>query len=204
MCHRRVFSLPGVYQNSKSTEYYLENGLTKIYKQGLEMRKNYQGYIESENFGQSRSLVAFKITTADWSVYRRVLIIAIYWIFLQNGLTKIYKQGLEMKKNYQGYIESENFGQSGNFVALKMATKDWSVYRTRVNYRYKLNFSPKRLNQNLQTRAWNEETLPRIHWIRKFWPISKFCCLQNGHRRLVGLPGLVFNRYKLNFFSKMA
>ena len=80
-----------------------------------------------------------------------------------------------MKKNYQGYIESENFAQSRTFVAFKIAIEDWLVYRTRVNNRYKLNFPPKRLNQNLQTTAWNEENLPRIHWIRKFWPVSKFC-----------------------------
>ena len=36
------------------------------------MKKNYQGYIESENFGQPRSFVAFKMTTEDWSAYRRV------------------------------------------------------------------------------------------------------------------------------------
>ena len=32
------------------------------------MKKSYQGYIESENFGQSRTLVAFKIANEDWSV----------------------------------------------------------------------------------------------------------------------------------------
>ena len=42
------------------------------------MKKNYQGYIESENFGLSRNLVAFKIATEDWSIYQRVSIIAMY------------------------------------------------------------------------------------------------------------------------------
>ena len=37
-----------------------------------------------------------------------------------------------MKKSYQGYIESENFGQSPTFVAFKIAIEKWSVYRTRV------------------------------------------------------------------------
>ena len=58
-----------------------------------------------------------------------------------------------MKKNYQGYIDSVNFGQSGSFVAFKIAIEDWSVYRMRVNNRYKRNFSPQRLNQNLQSGA---------------------------------------------------
>ena len=62
-------------------------------------------------------------------------------------MTKIYKLGLEMKNNYQGYIESENFGQSRIFVAFKIAIENWSVYRL-VSI-----FSLKRHNQNLQTRA---------------------------------------------------
>ena len=61
-------------------------------------------------------------------IYRRVSIMAINWIFLQNGF-----------------------------------------------------------NQNLQTRAWHEENLPKIHWITKFCPVSHFCCLQHCHRKLVGL-----------------
>ena len=105
------------------------------------MKKNYKGHIELENFGQFRSFVSFKMATEDWSAYRLMSIIAINWIFLQNGLTKIYKLGLEMK----------------------------SIYR-----------------------------------IRKFWPISKFCCRQNGHRRLVGLMACVYNGNKLNLFSKTA
>ena len=109
-----------------------------------------------------------------------------------------------MKKNYKGYIESENFGQSRSFVAFKMNTEDWSAYRRVSIITINWIFSPKRLNQNLQTSTWNEEKLLRIHWIRKFWPISKFCCLQNDHRILVGLPARVCNRYKLNFFSKTA
>ena len=48
-----------------------------------------------------------------------------------------------MKKNYQGYIESQNFGQSRTFVEFKIAIEDWSVYRIRVNNRYKLNFLSK-------------------------------------------------------------
>ena len=145
-----------------------------------------------------------KVATEDWSVYRNESITAITWIFPQKGLTKIYKLGLEMKKNYQGYIESENFGQSRSFVAFKMATEDWSVCRRFSIIAINWIFSPKRLNQNLHTKALNEEKLPRIHLIRKFWPISKFCCLQNGHRTLVGSPPLLYNRYKLNFFSKTA
>ena len=90
---------------------FFQNSSTKTYKLKLEMKKNYQGYIESENSGQSRSFVASKMTTKDWSAYRRMSIIVINRIFLQNGLTKIYKRALEMKKSYQGYIESEQFGQ---------------------------------------------------------------------------------------------
>ena len=56
-----------------------------------------------------------------------------------------------MKSNYQWYIESENFGQSRIFVAFKITIEDSSVYR-RVSI-----FSAKRHNQNLQTRALNEE-----------------------------------------------
>ena len=168
------------------------------------MKKNYQGYIRIKNVGQYRTFAAFKIAIEDWLVHRRMSIIAINWIFLQNGLTKVYKLGLEMKRNYQRYIEFENFAQCRSFVAFKLATGDWSVYWSISIIAIKWIFPPKRLNQNLQTTAWNEEKLPRIHWIRKFWPISKFCCLQNCHRRLVGLPALVYNRYKLNFFSKTA
>ena len=49
----------------------------------------------------------------------------------------------DMKKIYQGYIESQNFAQSRTFVAFKIAIEDWPVYRTRVNNRYKLNFFSK-------------------------------------------------------------
>ena len=126
------------------------------------MKKSYQGYIESENFGQYQTFVAFKIAIENWSVYpARVNNRYKLNFFLQNSLTKIYKLGLEMKKSYQGYIET--FGQYRTFVAFKIAIEDWSVYPARVNNSYKLNFSPKQLNQNLQTRAWNEEKLPRIH-----------------------------------------
>ena len=105
-------------------------GLTKIYKLGLETKKNYQGYIESENFGQSRKFCCLqnghiKLAGLPALVYNRYKLI----FFLRNGSIKIYKLGLEMKKNYQGYIESGNFGQSQCFVAFKMATEDWSAYR---------------------------------------------------------------------------
>ena len=48
-----------------------------------------------------------------------------------------------MKKSYQGYIESENFGQSRTLVAFKIALEDWSVYRTPVNNCYNVNFLSK-------------------------------------------------------------
>ena len=63
-----IEDLPGVYQISLLTVYFLQNGLTKIYKLGLEMKKICQGYIESENFGQSRILLHSAIE--DGSVYR--------------------------------------------------------------------------------------------------------------------------------------
>ena len=59
------------------------------------------------------------------------------------ALTKIYKPGLDMKKIYQKYIESQNFAQSRTFAAFNIAIENWSVYRTRVNNRYKLNFFSK-------------------------------------------------------------
>ena len=52
--------------------------------------------------------------------------------FLQNGLAKIYKLRLQMKKNRQGYIESEIFG-----------IEEYSVDKARVNNLYKLNFFSK-------------------------------------------------------------
>ena len=82
------------------------------------MKNNYQGYIESENFGQSRSFVAFKIA-ADRRLFglpARVYNCYKLNFFLQNDLTNIYELGFEMKKSYQGYIESENFGQSRTLV----------------------------------------------------------------------------------------
>ena len=74
--------------------------MTKIYKLRFEMRKSYQGYIESENFSQSQSLVAFKIATEDWSVLRaRVHMETQYTeFFCKTAQTKIWKLGLEMKK----------------------------------------------------------------------------------------------------------
>ena len=91
-----------------------------------------------------------------------------------------------MKKNHQGYIETENFGQSRNFLAFKIAIEDWSVYRTSVN---KLGLEMKK----------NYQGYIRI---KNFWPISHFCWLQNCDRRLAGLPAHVNNRYKLNFSAK--
>ena len=64
-----------------------------------------------------------------------------------------------MKKNYQGYIKSKNLGQSRSFVAFKIVTEDWSVYRSLSIIAIKWIFSPRRLNQNLLTTAWNEEKL---------------------------------------------
>ena len=53
MCHRRVFSLPTVsVKNRHKLNIFLQNGLTKIYKEGLKVKKNYQGYLESESCGQ--------------------------------------------------------------------------------------------------------------------------------------------------------
>ena len=56
-----------------------------------------------------------------------------------------------MKENesYQGYIESENFGQSRTLVAFKIALEDWSVYRTPVNNCYKVNFLSKTVQPKL-------------------------------------------------------
>ena len=142
------------------------------------------------------------MATEDWSVYRRFSIIAINWTFSSKRLNQNWQTRAWNEGNYQGYIESENFGQSRSFVAFKMATEDWSVYRHVSIIAINCIFSPKRLNRNFQTRAWNEGKLPRIHWIRKFWPISKFCCLQNGRRRLVGLPAGVNNRYNWIFSPK--
>ena len=51
-----------------------------------------------------------------------------------------------MKKNYEGYIESEPFGQ---FWKFKMATDDWSIYWRVSIIAINWIFSPKRLNQNL-------------------------------------------------------
>ena len=135
------------------------------------MKKNHQGYIETENFGQSRNFLAFNIAIEDWSVYR----------------TRVNKLGLEMKKTYQGYIRIKKFWPISHFVVFKIAIEDWSVYWHMSIIAINWIFLQNGFNQNLETRAWNEEKLPMIHWIRKFWPVSQFCCVQNGHRRLVGL-----------------
>ena len=89
----------------------MQNGLTKIYKQGLKMKKNYKGYIESEDCGQILILciqMCHRKVFSLQGVYKK-------WLqtenFLQNGLTKIYKLMLTMKKNYKGNIESEGCSQ---------------------------------------------------------------------------------------------
>ena len=148
------------------------------------MKKNYQGYIESENFGQSRSFVAFNMTTEDWSAYRRA-IITINWIFSTKRLNQNLQTGAWNEEKLPRIHWIRTVWPISKF---KMATDDWSVYLRVSIIAINWFFSPKRLNQNLQTRAWNEEKLPRIHWIRKFWPISKFCWLQHDHWRLIGLP----------------
>ena len=107
------------------------------------MKKNYQEYIESENFGQSLSFVAFIIETEDWSVCQRVSIIAINWIFSPKRLEQNLQTTAGGEENLPRNIESRNFGQYRTFVAFKIAIEDWSVYRTRVNNRYKLNFFSK-------------------------------------------------------------
>ena len=95
------------------------------------------------------------MATEDWSVYRRVSIIAINWIFFQNGFTKIYKLGLEMKRNYQGYIESENFGLFRMFRYKKF------VYK---NIFWILNWNPE---------SWKGNSNPE-KWIRN-WRASGQC-----------------------------
>ena len=155
------------------------------------MKKSYQGYIESENFGKSRSFVAFKVATEDWSVYWRVSIIAINLIFSPKWLNENLQTRAWIEEKLPRIHWIRKFGLSRSFVAFKMATEDWSVYLRVSIIAINWIFSPKWLSQNLQTRAWIEEKLPRIHWIGKFWPMSKFCFLQNGHRRLVGLPARV-------------
>ena len=109
-----------------------------------------------------------------------------------------------MKENYQGYIESENFGQSRSFVAFNMATEHWSAYRRVSIIAVNWIFSPKRLNQNLETRAWNEEKPPRIHWIRKFLPNFRLLSAKFAIEEPSVYQARVNNRYKLIFFSKTA
>ena len=65
--HRRLIGLPKPVYNRYKVNIFLQNGLPRIYKLGLEMKKNHEGYIESENVGQSRSFVACKMATEDWS-----------------------------------------------------------------------------------------------------------------------------------------
>ena len=103
---------------------FLQNG----FNQNLETRAWHEENLPRihwiTNFAQSRTFAAFKIAIEDWSVHKtRVNNRYKLNFFLQNGLTKVYNLGLKMKKNYQGYIESENFGQSWSFAAFKMAEK---------------------------------------------------------------------------------
>ena len=167
------------------------------------MKKSYQRYIESENLAQCRCFVAFKLATEDWSVYRSLSIIAIKWIFSPKRLNQNLQTRAWNEEKLPRIHWIRKFWPIST-TAFKMATEDWSVYQLVSIIVINWIFSSKRLYQNLQIRAWNEEILPRIHCIRKFWPVSKFYCLQNGQRRLVGLPALVYSSYKLNFFSKMA
>ena len=48
-----------------------------------------------------------------------------------------------MKKSYQGYIESEQFGQILRFLAAKIAIEESSFYLARLNNCHRLNFFSK-------------------------------------------------------------
>ena len=131
-------------------------------------------------------------------------IIAINWIFSPKRLN----QSLQSRAGNEEILPRihwiKKFRPIFKFCCIQDGPEDWLVYQRFSVIAMNWTFFPKRLNQNLQTGVYNEEKLPRIHWIIKFWPISKFCCLQNWHRRLVGLLARVYNSYKLNFLSKTA